>query len=86
MGYSFKRERKETNFLRPRYTEKDSKGVVHNYKGLINVSSNKGAICWGVVDEKDNFIADNMQMVMSPWTGVHLPLTVAALKTAIKGR
>lgn len=84
MSYSFKREKVETNYLRPRYKEFDDRGVEHNYKGLINVSDNPGRICWGIVDSDDKFLGYNMQMLLSPWTGEELPQTIEDLKLLIK--
>ena len=83
MGYSFKRERVETNFLRPRYSAGEGEGS--SLKGLINVTSNPGHICWGIVDAEDKFVAENQQMVYNPWTGEMLPENVEELKAEIRG-
>ena len=79
-SYSFRRERVETNFLRPRYK---AEGEGRSLKGLINVSDNPGRICWGIVDAEDKFVAENQQFAFNPWTGEALPESVDALKATI---
>ncbi|HHT9130901.1 MAG TPA: hypothetical protein ACFYED_00240 [Candidatus Tripitaka californicus] len=78
--YSFKREKVETNFLRPRYIAWEGEGM--SLKGLINLTTKQ--ICWGIVDDKDNFIAPNQQLKYNPWTGAILPLTTDKMRTVAR--
>tara|TARA_Y100000034_G_scaffold121623_1_gene166082 strand:- start:156 stop:419 length:264 start_codon:yes stop_codon:yes gene_type:complete len=84
-----KREKVETNFLRPRYTPTEEAVKQHGakpLKALITVSGEKkGHLCWGVVDDNDNFIAENQQLRYNPYTGRRLPATVEQLKQHLGG-
>lgn len=80
--YSFRRERVETNYLRPRFTDEEG----HKFKALVNVTNNKGHLCWGIVDENDNYVMPNQQLTHNPWGGKPLPQTVEELKAVIRGQ
>ena len=79
--YSYFREKTIVNYVRPRY--KASEGEGSDLKALINVTDNRGALCWGIVDADDNFIAANQQLKFNPWTGKKFPQTLRELKSWI---
>ena len=80
--YTFRKEHKETDYLRPRWIP-EGEGVEAGLplKALINLETKK--LCWGIVDQHDNYIAENQQLQFNPWTGLRLPATVEELKKTI---
>jgi hypothetical protein len=88
MSFSMRRESQvvETNFLRPRYNPSAAERAVgaKPMKAQITVEGeNRGHLCWGIVDENDNYIVENQQLRYNPYTGLALPLTVDELKRTI---